>query len=124
MVNTELPTPVILYQEVVHTTPDAHLMCSSKFTVEDGICCEQNTLEQHWIEFKKREEDKILPLKQIFANTRVRYFSEIAQLWLQTNPLDPFEPTKRRIDKFFDWSINYPGTTDFYPSADAATSRT
>jgi hypothetical protein len=111
LANTELPTPVILYQEPVYTTPDKHLMCSQKFTVEDGICCEQTSLEQHWLEFKAREEAKILPIKQIFANTRIRYFSEIAQTWLQTNVVDPHEPTKTRLQKFFGFAYNYPPGT-------------
>lgn len=109
LVNTELPTPVKAYSEPVHTTPDKYLMCSSKFTVEDGICCEQTSLEQHWLEFKAREEAKILPLKQLFANTRVRYFADIAESWMQTTSIlfPPFELTTTRLDKFFKFRENY-----------------
>lgn len=111
MVNTELPTPVIKYSEVKYTTPDKNLMCSTKFTVENGICCEQVTLEQHWLEFKKREEEKIIPLKQIFANTRIGYYAEIAQDFINQGGDDTnFQKTTRRIDKFFEFRQNYPSS--------------
>jgi hypothetical protein len=81
-------------------------MCSSKFTVKDGICCDQTSLERHWIEFKERELEKINQLKPLYARLELTYMAVEAKKWLAPSTLIP--PYVGPLEKFFKFDIDYP----------------
>lgn len=81
-------------------------MCSSKFTVKDGICCDQTNLDLHWLEFKKREEDKIAMLKPLYAQMELTYMSNEANEWLKTYP----STGKSYLEEFFNFKYRYNST--------------